>query len=1002
MTNSGRAVVLRLKHLLTWLTKPHASLQNPEDRRRARLVAAFLSLFTIAAIIERIIYGNVPLSIVFLLAAAYLLSRSRYFQAAAILTLVFMSIPPFIAAFTLASYNADRINLAFSWLSLPVLAATLFFSLRGLALTVLVYLVGIISLPFLIPDFTFGLLTGTLGYFLAFSSLVIIITYQRSVVEQSRQAELTTSRKQTEEALRRRTAQLTALREIGLELAAQLKLELLLRVIATHVKNLLNCDRGGFHLYRPDQDALELVVKIDPANPLLLGSMIKPGDGLVGRIWQTGQPMVVNRYRQWPGKSTPMTQVEAAFPSSTPGSVLGVPVQWGSEALGVLVVAAELEDRYTEADMELLSLFAAQAALAIHNARMHEQVQHHAAELEQEVAERKQVETALRTSDERYRAFIAQATEGIFRYEIEPGIDIEAPESEQIEPLLQHAYLVECNDTYARMYGFTMADELFGTKFGAHFPPSDPQNIAYLQTYIRSGYQFKDMASHKIDKEGKDRYFSNNLIGIVEAGKLVRVWGVQRDVTARRQAEQTLKAYSERLEELVAERTAELEAEITERKKTEETLRRRVVELEVVAQVSTAASTILDSALLMQTVVELTRDHFNLSHVHIGLLDESGGFLHMAASADEIGRQVMADSPVLYLNQDRSLATLAATTRQCVVVNDVSLEPNYLAHPLLEAVQSEMVVPMIVGERLIGVMAVQSNQLNRFSEEDVVIHKILAAQVAVAIENARRFEALQQTILQLQETQEKLMRQETLAVLGQLAGGVGHELRNPLGVVSNAVYFLRAILTGADETVDEYLNLIDSRVQEAEKIVTDLLNLSGNRIADRARVSALQLVEETLARQPPPKSVETTIYIPSELPLLFIDPQQIRQVLINLVANAYQAMPEGGTLTIAARVVSKETKVSERGIEVEDSPPLPRSPAPLLPCIQLTIADTGIGMAADTMAKIFEPLYTTKSKGIGLGLAVSRHLVEVNGGHLEAQSAEGQGSTFILTLPTKK
>jgi signal transduction histidine kinase len=308
---------------------------------------------------------------------------------------------------------------------------------------------------------------------------------------------------------------------------------------------------------------------------------------------------------------------------------------------------------------------------------------------------------------------------------------------------------------------------------------------------------------------------------------------------------------------------------------------------------------------------------------------------------------------------------------------------------------------MIVGERLIGVMAVQSNQLNRFSEEDVVIHKILAAQVAVAIENARRFEALQQTILQLQETQEKLMRQETLAVLGQLAGGVGHELRNPLGVVSNAVYFLRAILTGADETVDEYLNLIDSRVQEAEKIVTDLLNLSGNRIADRARVSALQLVEETLARQPPPKSVETTIYIPSELPLLFIDPQQIRQVLINLVANAYQAMPEGGTLTIAARVVSKETKVSERGIEVEDSPPLPRSPAPLLSCIQLTIADTGIGMAADTMAKIFEPLYTTKSKGIGLGLAVSRHLIEVNGGRLEAQSAEGQGSTFTLTLPTK-
>jgi GAF domain-containing protein len=87
---------------------------------------------------------------------------------------------------------------------------------------------------------------------------------------------------------------------------------------------------------------------------------------------------------------------------------------------------------------------------------------------------------------------------------------------------------------------------------------------------------------------------------------------------------------------------------------------------------------------------------------------------------------------------------------------------------------------MLVGERLIGVIAIQSDQLNHFRDEDVAIHKILAAQVAIAVENARRFEELQQTIRQLQETQERLTRQEKLAVLGQLAGSVGHELRNPL------------------------------------------------------------------------------------------------------------------------------------------------------------------------------------------------------------------------------
>jgi signal transduction histidine kinase len=108
-------------------------------------------------------------------------------------------------------------------------------------------------------------------------------------------------------------------------------------------------------------------------------------------------------------------------------------------------------------------------------------------------------------------------------------------------------------------------------------------------------------------------------------------------------------------------------------------------------------------------------------------------------------------------------------------------------------------------------------------------------------------------------------------------------------------------------------------------------------------------------------------------PVAMIDPQQIGQVLGNLVSNAYQAMPNGGTLTISAQ--------SEAG------------------WVKLSIADTGVGMASETMEKVFEPLFTTKAKGIGLGLAVSKNLVEVNGGTIEVESREGQGTTFTLNLP---
>jgi signal transduction histidine kinase len=244
---------------------------------------------------------------------------------------------------------------------------------------------------------------------------------------------------------------------------------------------------------------------------------------------------------------------------------------------------------------------------------------------------------------------------------------------------------------------------------------------------------------------------------------------------------------------------------------------------------------------------------------------------------------------------------------------------------------------------------------------------------------------------QLDEAQEKLLRQEHLAALGQLAGSIGHELRNPLAVMKNAVHFLKLTQPATDGKMREYLGIIEDEIRSADKIITDLLEFSRAKSLDLKAVSVERLLQAVLERHPAPVGISIALDIASELPPVYVDPGHIEQVLGNLVVNAYQAMPpsaspppvlseversggtEGGVLTVSAKVAETQIKVS--------------------------ISDTGMGIPPENIDKIFEPLFTTKAKGIGLGLAVSQNLVEANGGTIEVQSKVGIGTTFILGLP---
>lgn len=139
-----------------------------------------------------------------------------------------------------------------------------------------------------------------------------------------------------------------------------------------------------------------------------------------------------------------------------------------------------------------------------------------------------------------YRAFIANSSEGIWRFELEQPIPLHLPVDEQIEAYYKYGYLAECNDAMARMYGYERAEEIVGARLGDLLVRNDSDNIAHLRVLILSGYQLANADSSEVDREGRQKYFSNNVTGIIENGHLYRIWGTQRDITDRKRTEQRL------------------------------------------------------------------------------------------------------------------------------------------------------------------------------------------------------------------------------------------------------------------------------------------------------------------------------------------------------------------------------------------------------------------------------------------------------------------------------
>jgi two-component system NtrC family sensor kinase len=250
--------------------------------------------------------------------------------------------------------------------------------------------------------------------------------------------------------------------------------------------------------------------------------------------------------------------------------------------------------------------------------------------------------------------------------------------------------------------------------------------------------------------------------------------------------------------------------------------------------------------------------------------------------------------------------------------------------------------------------------------------------------------SLEAANLELKQAREEVLRSEKLSSLGRLAAGVAHEVGNPMGAILGYTNLLVDHVADNPQAID-YLRRIEKDVTRINAIVRELLDFSRPSPSEPAPVDINALVMEStsfLARQSLMASVKIDTQLEQGVGVVWADANQLKQVLINLMLNARDAMEEGGSLTIASRRISPMTR--ETGPDQHPTE-----------FIEISVSDTGKGIAASELNNIFDPFYTTKppGKGTGLGLAISLRIIETFGGSIHVESVECKGSTFTVKLP---
>ena len=411
-----------------------------------------------------------------------------------------------------------------------------------------------------------------------------------------------------------------------------------------------------------------------------------------------------------------------------------------------------------------------------------------------------------------------------------------------------------------------------------------------------------------------------------EGGKLVNGVIQHRDITELKRAEEKLKEYSEKLEVMVEERTKEL----------------RDIHEEI--------ETILDNVPGLIFYKDTQNNFIRVNKV----LAEGSNMTKEEMAGKSLFEIYPHNQAQAYWNDDLEVIKSGKPKLHFEEPWETSEGQRWLS-------TSKMPLSNEQGN-IIGIIGFSTDITKRKKAEEAL---------------KEYSEKLEETLEELRETQEELISKHKLAIIGQLTGGVGHDLRNPLGAIKNAVYFLKMVIEDPKPELKETLEILEKEVTTSEKIINSLLDFARPKLPSRRNVKVNEVIQEAISKISVPENIKIVRQLEKTFPTILADPDQLDRVFGNIILNAIQAMPEGGQLTVKSEALSQEWGA-------------------------ISFSDTGNGIPEENMGKLFEPLFTTKAKGIGLGLAISKSFVEANGGTIEVQSEIDKGTTFTIKLPSDK
>jgi two-component system, NtrC family, sensor kinase len=389
---------------------------------------------------------------------------------------------------------------------------------------------------------------------------------------------------------------------------------------------------------------------------------------------------------------------------------------------------------------------------------------------------------------------------------------------------------------------------------------------------------------------------------------------------------------------------------------------------------------IVDLENLSNSLVKTVSRALGTETASLYLLDEAKGVYNLKAN---IGREKELYPKALPLRSDPLIQRLKGS-QEGIVREELEMARDEMSGlqvaEKMSELEAEISVPITSKEKLIGILNLGHKERKEiYSNEDLELLSTLANQAAIAIENARLYENLKQS-------QDTLRRADRLSSLGLLTAGLAHEIRNPLVAIRTFTQLLPERYDDA-EFREGFQGLALKEVDRICGLINDLLSFarpSRPNVAEESMNDVVDGIARILETEAKEKGVGITRDFALNLPRVWIDREQMKQVFMNLILNAIQAMGEGGLISIATRLTSRN------------------DPGHTGEFLQVEIRDTGVGIPPENLDHIFDPFFTSKEEGSGLGLSISHQIVQEHGGYVTVESKVGVGTTFFINLPIGK